>query len=44
MKVLKAILITLTTLAVTAAALLLFCQAKNAPHYIRIYGGEAEEQ
>lgn len=44
MKVLKAMLVVLTTLAVAATALLLFCQAKNAPHYIRIYGGEAEEQ
>ena len=40
MKVLKAMLVTLTALAVAATALLLFCQAKNAPHYIRIYGGE----
>ena len=42
MKVLKAMLIFLTTLAVAATALLLFCQAKNAPHYIHIYGGEDE--
>ena len=40
MKVLKALLVTLTALAVAATALLLFCQAKNAPHYIHIYGGE----
>ena len=42
MKVLKAMLVALTTLAVAATALLLFCQAKNAPHYIRIYGGGGE--
>ena len=40
MKVLKALLVTLTALAVAATALLLFCQAKNAPHYIPIYGGD----
>ena len=40
MKVLKAILAILTSLAVAATLLLLFCQAKNAPHYLRIYGGE----
>ena len=40
MKVLKALLLLFTTLAVAATALLLFCPAKNAPHYIHIYGGE----
>ena len=44
MKVLTAMLVVLTTLAVAATALLLFCQAKNAPHYIRIYGGESDAQ
>ena len=44
MKVLKAMLVTLTAPAVAATALLLFCQAQNAPHYIRLYCGEAEEQ
>ena len=42
MKVLKAMLVFFTALAVAATALLLFCQAKHAPHYIRIYGGEDE--
>ena len=37
MKVLKAMLVVLTAAALAATALLLLCQAKNAPHYVRIY-------
>ena len=44
MKVLKAMLVTPTAPAVAATALLLFCQAKNTPHYIPIFGGAAGEQ
>ncbi len=43
MKVLKALLALFTTLAVAATALLLFCQAKNAPHYIHIYDADNED-
>lgn len=42
MKFLKALLVLFTALAVAATALLLFYQAKTAPRYIRIYGGEEE--
>ena len=40
----KAMHVPRTTHAVAATARLLFCQAKNAPHYIRIYGGESDAQ
>ena len=40
MKVLKALLVFLTTLAVVFTGLLLFWQDKSAPHYIQIYENE----
>lgn len=40
MKVLKALLAVLTTLAVVFTGLLLFWQDKTAPRYIRIYENE----
>lgn len=40
MKVLKALLAILTTLAVVFTGLLLFWQDKTAPHYIKIYDNE----
>lgn len=40
MKVLKALLAILTTLAIGLTAVLLFVQDKNAPRYIQIYENE----
>ncbi len=40
MKVLKALLAVLTTLAVALTAILLLWQDKNAPRYIQIYENE----
>ena len=40
MKVLKALLAVLTTLAVALTAILLFWQDKSAPRYIKIYENE----
>ena len=40
MKVLKALLAVLTTLAVALTAVLLFWQDKNAPRYVQIYENE----
>ena len=40
MKLLKALLAVLTTLAVGMTAVLLFWQDKNAPRYIQIYENE----
>ena len=40
MKVLKALLAVLTTLAVALTAILLFWQYKSAPRYIKIYENE----
>ena len=40
MKVLKALLAVLTTLAVALTAILLFWQDKSAPRYIEIYENE----
>ena len=40
MKVLKALLAGLTTLAVALTAILLFWQDKSAPRYIKIYENE----
>lgn len=40
MKVLKALLVVLTTLAVALTAVLLFWQDKNAPRYVKIYENE----
>lgn len=40
MKVIKALLTTLTTLAVVLTGLLLFWQDKSAPRYIQIYENE----
>ena len=40
MKVLKALLAVLTTLAVALTAILLLCQDKSAPRYIQIYENE----
>ena len=40
MKVLKALLAVLTTLAVALTAILLFWQDKSAPRYIQIYTNE----
>ena len=42
MKLLKALLAVLTTLAVAMTAVLLFWQDKNAPRYIQIYENEQE--
>ena len=42
MKVLKALLAVLTTLAVALTAILLFWQDKSAPRYIKIYENEQE--
>lgn len=40
MKVIKALLTVLTTLAVVLTGMLLFWQDKNAPRYIQIYENE----
>ena len=40
MKVLKALLAVLTTLAVALTAILLLWQVKSAPRYIKIYENE----